>query len=959
MTPERWQEVKKHLAAVLEREPSERSAYLDRACAEPSLRQEVESLIAAHEQGNSSFLEPSAARPQALKSGTKLGCYEIVAPIGSGGMGEVYRARDTKLGRSVAIKVLPAAFARDAERMARFQREAKVLASLNHTNIAAIYGLEDSSTTHALVMELVDGPTLADRIRQRSIPVGEALLIAKQITEALEYAHEHGIVHRDLKPANVKLTRDDAVKILDFGLAKAIEGDASSTDIADSPTISFMATQAGILLGTAAYMSPEQAKAKPVDRRADIWAFGCVLYEMLTGRMAFGRETVTDTLAAVIKEEPDWSQLPAATPIRVRVLLQRCLQKDPKQRLRDIGDARISLDEVLTGAREPSSAAAAPASPLGRRTLIVGLAALLLVAAIASLVTWNLKPAPPSKPVSRFAISLPPGQRLDIGNSIVISPDGTRLVYGAGPGNLATQLYIRAMDTLDARPIPGTEGVGDPFFSPDGQWLGFSNDKKLMKVSLSGGAPVILSDVSGGTWGNSWGTESVIAFASDGAIPIQQIPDTGGNPQPLTRLEKTEQGQRWPEFLPGGKNLVFVSLLGGSANPKLVAQSLATGQRRDLQQTGTFPRYTPSGHLVYVQGTNLMAVPFDPQRLTITGPAVPVIEGVLAARPAGGISQTGFGYPQYSFSSTGTLVYVPDSGRVPQLKLVWVDRKGAEQPVPAPAHNYVIPRISPDGKRVAVNIEEAESQIWLYDLGRDTLTRLTFGGAFNIDPLWTPDGRRIVFKGSGNRLFWQPADGSGAAEELTGSELSRNNVPGSWTPDGQVLAFMEANLNTGSDIYTLSLNDRKPQPFLRTPSTETAPRFSPDGRFIAYASDESSRLEIYVRPYPGPGGKWQISTEGGSEPVWNPKGRELFFRVGNKMMAVDVTTEGTFSAGKPKVLFEAPYVLTPRSFPDYDVTPDGQRFLMLKPSEQAPPTQINVVLNWFEELKQKVPPGNK
>ena len=399
-------------------------------------------------------------------------------------------------------------------------------------------------------MELVEGPTLAERIKPGPIPIREAMLIAKQMTEALEYAHERGIVHRDLKPANVKLTNDDAVKILDFGLAKAIEGEGTPSDIANSPTISQLATQAGVLLGTAAYMSPEQAKGKPVDRRADIWAFGCVLYEMLTGKMVFGGESVTDTLAAVIKEEPNWSQLPAGTPVRVRVLLQRCLQKDPKQRLRDIGEARISLDEVLSGAPEPSLAPLAGSAALGRRILILGGGALLLVAAIASLVTWNLKPAPPSKPVSRFAISLPPGQRLDLDKAIAISPDGTRLVYSAGPSNLTTQLYIRTMDGLEARAIPGTGGRGNPFFSPDGQWIGFSNGKNLMKVSLSGGAPVNLADIpSGGFFGASWGSQGIIAFAPIGAFPIQQVPDTGGNSRPLTHLEKGEIAHRWPEFL--------------------------------------------------------------------------------------------------------------------------------------------------------------------------------------------------------------------------------------------------------------------------------------------------------------------------------------------------------------------------------------------------------------------------
>jgi eukaryotic-like serine/threonine-protein kinase len=423
---------------------------------------------------------------------------------------------------------------------------------------------------------------------------------------------------------------------------------------------------------------------------------------------------------------------------------------------------------------------------------------------------------------------------------------------------------------------------------------------------------------------------------------------------PLTRLEKGEVTHRWPEFLPSGNGLLFdaSSLAGPSPTGqvlKIGAQSLA-GDRRDLLTGGFRPRYAASGHLLYVQGSNLMAVPFDPEKLALLGPSVVVQEGI--AVDLNNLSA------EYSISSTGTLVYAPGSAGTRQIKLVWVDRKGSEQPVAAPTHNYVLPRISPDGRHVAIGIEEAESQVWLYDFGRDSLTRLTFAAGLNVDPIWTPDGKRIVFKGSANRLYWQPADGSADPELLTSSELAGNNVPGSWSPDGRVLTFMEINPNTGYDVYTLK--DGKPQPFVNTASLETAPRFSPDGRFIAYASDESGRLEVYVKPYPGPGGKWQISTEGGSEPVWNPKGRELFYRNGNRMMAVDVATESGFSAGKPKMVFEGSYVPTPRSFPDYDVSSDGQRFLMLKADAQAQgPTQINVVLNWFEELKQKVPTGGK
>ncbi|MGD0957207.1 MAG: protein kinase [Candidatus Acidiferrales bacterium] len=891
----------------------------------------------------------------AIQPGNHLGPYEILSAIGAGGMGEVYRARDAKLGRDVALKVLPEAFARDAERMARFQREAKVLASLNHTNIASIYGLEDSSSTHALVMELVEGPTLADRIRVGPIPISEALPIAKQMCDALEYAHERGIVHRDLKPANVKVTNDDAVKVLDFGLAKALEGDASSIDIANSPTVSRMATQAGVLLGTAAYMSPEQAKGKAVDRRADIWAFGCVLYEMLTGQMAFRGETVTDTLAAVIKEEPDWSQLPAATPIRVRVLLRRCLQKDLKQRLQAIGDARISLDEVLAGAPDPSLAGAARISAsFWRRALVLSLGALLLGLAVATLVTWNLKPTPP-QPVTRTVITLPPGQQLaglEIGPAVVISPDGTHLAYVATQGG-TQQLYLRPMDSLEAKPVSGTEGALSPFFSPDGQSLGFFAGGKLKKVSVSGGAALTLGDAADPR-GASWGSQGTIVFAPSATGALQKVSDGGGIPQPLTRLEKGEVGHRFPEFVPGGKAVVFVSgtSSGNWTDAQVVVQSVVTGERRDVIQGGTQPGYAPSGYLVYVRGGNLMAVPFDSRRLELTGAAVPVVEGIREVPLTGAA--------QYSVSLTGSLAYIPGGAQATQNKLVWVSRDGAEQSLAAPVRAYRFPRLSPNGQRVAVN---TDGQLWLYDLSRGTLSRFTFeGNDLNTIALWTPDGMRIAFnsnKEGPQHLFWQLVNGTGGAERLTIDEY--NKFPSSFSPDGQLLAYTEVNPTTGSDIWVLRLGDRKAQPFLQTAFNESAPRFSPDGRWLAYVSDESGRYEVYVQPYPGPGGKWQISTEGGTEPVWNRNGRELFYRNGNKMMAVDVTAQPSFSAGKPRVLFEGQYSASGPSLPSYDVSADGQRFLMLKPSEQAgaAPTQINVVLNWFEELKRRVAAGTK
>jgi eukaryotic-like serine/threonine-protein kinase len=891
-----------------------------------------------------------------LVSGAKIGAYEVIAPLGAGGMGEVYRAHDSKLGRDVAIKVLPEAFARDADRMTRFEREAKVLASLNHPNIASIYGLADSETTHALVMELVEGPTLADRIRHCPIPIEEAVPIAKQICDALEYAHERGIVHRDLKPANVKVTVDDAVKVLDFGLAKAIEGDAASADVSNSPTMSRMATLAGVLLGTAAYMSPEQAKAKPVDRRADIWAFGCVLYEMLTGKMAFRGESVTDTLAAVIKEEPDWSQLPAATPMRVRVLLQRCLRKDPKQRLRDIGDARISLDEVLSGGPQdaaqdaPSSFVAGPTS---RRLLPWAAAFFVAGVALAGVAVRILKPTP-SRPVTRAVITLPAGEQLaGLGRSaLALSPDGSHLAYVATtnqPGG-TQQIYLRAMDSVQSKSIPGTEGAVDPFFSPDGKWLGFYADGKLKKVSVSGGAAQALAEASTSA-GASWSGQGVIAFTPTAVSYLQQVADAGGAPKPLTRVEKGDGRQRWPDFLPDGKALLYAASTTGSnwSNARVVVQSVGTGEWRNLIE-GTSPRYASSGHLVYAQGGNLMAVPFDVRRLEVTGVAVPVVEGVFQSQVSGAA--------EYDLSATGSLVYVSGGTHAAQHRLLWVSRTGVEEPLAAPAHSYVAPRLSPDGRQVAVGIQEGDTQVWLYDLTRETLTRFTFEGDVNSSPAWTPDGKRIAFTSTKDgplNIFWQLADGSGGLEKLNTSENAQ--VPMSWSPDGKLLAFLEVNQATAYDIWVLRLGDRKAQPFLRTPFSEAVPRFSPDGRWLAYISNESGHYEIYVQPYPGPGGKRQISTEGGTEPVWNPNGRELFYRSGDKMMAVDVTTQPSFAAGKPRMLFEGRYEPAPLTNPNYAVSADGQRFLMLKTAEQAEeaPTQINVVLNWFEELKRLVP----
>ncbi len=920
-----------------------------------------------------------------LNPGTKLGPYEVVAPLGAGGMGEVYRARDTRLERTVAIKVLPAHFSGDAARKQRFEREARAVSSLNHPHICTLHDIGHDGGVDFLVMEYLEGETLAERLSKGALPFDQVLRYGIEISDALSKAHRQGVVHRDLKPANIMLTKS-GVKLLDFGLAKLLPAavapmSPSAMSAAETPPLQEMATVSkpltteGTLIGTLQYMAPEQLEGKNPDARTDIFALGAVLYEMTTGKRAFEGKSQASVIAAILEKDPPpiTTLQPMAPPTLERVV-KTCLAKDPDDRWQTAHDVMLELKWIAEGG---SSVGAIHESPLQKnwvRALPWALAALFLVAIIAGIAIWSLKPTPP-QPVTRAVIALPPGERLaglDL-PAVAVSPDGTHVVYAATRGG-TQQLYLRAMDSLEARPIPGTEGAVNPFFSPDGQWLGFFAGGKLKKVLASGGAAQTLGD-AGLPNGASWGSQGMIAFAPTTAGALRQVSDAGGASQPLTRLAKGEFSHRWPEVLPGGKALLFVA--GGGAanwtNAKVAVQSVETGERRDLIQGGTHSRYAPSGptsrigrdsgrqagHLVYAQGGILMAVPFDLERLEVTGAAVPVVEGVLES-PSSGASQ-------YSFSATGSLVYVPGPVQAGQRRLVWVNRHGVEQPLASPARAYRYPRLSPDGRRVAATIDEQETQVWIYDLARETLTRLTFEGNTNYTSAWTPDGKRIAFisnREGPQNVFWQLADGSGSLERLTTSEYV--NSPSSWSPDGQLLAFVEVNPTTGFDIWVLRLGNastplgagRKAQPFLRTPFTESAPRFSPDGRWLAYISDESGRWEIYVQPYPGPGGKWLISTEGGTEPVWNPNGRELFYRSGDRMMAVEIATQSSFSAGKPKVLFEGKYLPTPITFPNYDVAPDGQRFLMLKASEQeAAATQINVVLNWFEELNRRVPTG--
>ena len=896
----------------------------------------------------------------ALIAGMRLGAYEIAAAIGAGGMGEVYRARDTRLNRDVALKVLPELFAADPDRLARFKREAQVLASLNHPNIGSIHGFEESGGVHALVLELVEGPTLADRIAQGPMPLDEALPIARQIAEALEVAHEHGVIHRDLKPANVKVRPDGTVKVLDFGLAKAFEGDVATPDVSQSPTLSVAGTHMGVILGTAAYMAPEQAKGKRVDKRVDIWAFGCVLYEMLTGRQAFEGEDISEILASVIKGSANLDLLPAQIHPRLRELVARCLEKDPRKRFRDIGDVRYELEQIQADPRgaliQPAGRVlAAPARPMLSRV-----ATIVVMSAIVGAAVWILKPAPPlePRPIARFNYVLPQDQtfRGNFSAVVAMSPDGRHFVYNTSNG-----LYLRSIDELTARLIQGTEeNLGNPFFSPDGQWVGFfSAGNQLKKIPIAGGTAVVLGKATQ-PFGATWNVDNTILFGQREGV--MRVSANGGTPELVIATEAGEQ-VNGPQMLPDGAWVLFTLARGAGGTRwdvgEVVAHSLETGERKVLWRGGSNARYVPTGHLIYALDDALFAIPLDLDRMEVSGGPVPLVAGVQRAAIPGLNS----GAAQYGLSDGGTLVYVAGGSTVQARNLVWVDRRGQAAPVVEQEAVYTgVVRISPDGRRIAATInDDGNEDIWIIDPARGARTRLTFGAERDIFPLWTRDGARVTFTSSrrgAQTLYWAPADGTGMAEPLT--ESKNGQGANSWSPDGRVLAFHENGPDTGYDLWILEPG-KDPAPFLMTPFRERGAAFSPDGRWLAYSSDESGRDEVYVQPYPGPGGKVPISTGGGRSPRWSAAGRELFYRNGNRMMAVAMETSPTLRAGIPRLLFEGDFV--PENdgsgVTNYDVAADG-RFLMTRPvaaepGSEAPRPQFHIVLNWFEALKRLAP----
>ncbi len=890
--------------------------------------------------------------------GRSIAHYSVVEKIGAGGMGEVYRARDTELKRDVALKVLPFAVASDEERLARFQREAELLASLNHPNIAQIYGLAVSEEIRALVMELVEGETLADRMARGPVAVDEGVSIARQVAAGLASAHDRGIIHRDLKPANIKLSPAGTVKILDFGLAKAMEGGPVPPVRSGLPTLTSPAmTLAGQILGTAAYMSPEQARGENVDRRTDIWAFGVIVFEILSGRPCFSGNTVSDYIAAVIRDEPDWNALPPQVPARIISLLRRCLKKDPLKRLRDIGDAILDIDDALA---EPAPLPAEPAGrPSGflRRWAPGGITLLLALAAVAAILLTRSRTSPPSNDVARFTIALPSPLEIGERDALALSRDGRRFAFVGVEGS-ESRIFIQDLNSFDARPLPGTEGGHTPFFSPDGEWLGFFTSSQLLKVSLRGGAPIALCPTPPVSRGASWGDDGRIIFARTMNGELMRIGAAGGAPQALTNLDAQEGdlAHLWPEVLPGAKTVIFTVRTSESFDTaRIIAQSLETGSRQSLVENGTFARYMPGGYLLYMRGNAIMAAPFDAQRVRIGSDPVPVIEGVRLD-PRSGCGQ-------FAVAAPGTLIYLKGDARGIKCRLVTVDRAGGERPLLEEPGAFSDPYLSPDGRQLAVAIQGIHQDLWLVDVARRTLSRLTFDPTEEFSPRWTPDGRRLFYAlieaGGDPQIYVMAADGSGSREPVLGrAEFAR--FPCSVAPDGRSLAYTEAIADENADIWVLPLEgDRKPIPFVKTPFNEFGPEFSPDGRFLAYVSNESGRLEVYVRPFPGPGPKRQVSVGGGTSPAWSKTGREMFYRNGDAVMAVAVTTGPEFSSAAPRILFRGEYEEPAR--PDwprnYDVMPDGRQFVMIKPDPDVHPTRAQVVLHWFEELKRQMTSG--
>lgn len=888
-----------------------------------------------------------------LPTGTRLGAYEITGQIGAGGMGEVYRATDTTLGRDVAIKTLPSALAADEERLARFAREAKLLAALNHAHIASVYTLDDHESIRYLAMELVEGETLEQKLKGGAFPVEVASQYALQIAEALEAAHGKGVVHRDLKPANIMVTPEDVVKVLDFGLAKAFAGNPNEASPAHSPALSVAMTQQGLVIGTAGYMSPEQASGQATDQRADVWSFGAVLYEMLTGLPVFSGESVPHILAAVLQTDPDWGRLPENLHPRFKLLLQRCLAKKPRCRLHSIADARIELESI---SNDPTGIAArtAPGTEATGSKIRLAAAAVAggLLVGLAGVTLW---PEAEPAPVNRFSYSIPQDRGLrSVGRPVVaLSPDGRRFAYNSNDG-----LYLRTLGELEARRLRGTEeSLTNPFFSPDGQSVAYFAGGQLKRLALGGGAPIVITDGVSNLFGASWGADGTILYGQPEGI--FRVPAAGGTPDLVIPVREGEMIYG-PELLPDGDSVLFSATVTSSWDEaQVVVQSLSTGERTGLVSRGSDAHYLATGHLVYALGDGLFAVAFDSEALALSGGPVSLVQGTARFGATAAAN--------YGIARDGTLVYLSATVFTTNLlgdpnTFVWVDRNGNEEPLAFDPCYCAAPVASPDGSRVALQVAPQLSMsgadVWIYSLLQGTRARLTFEEGFQLAPLWTPDGRAIVYESRGEGLFLRAADGTGATEQLLEAEYAE---PWAWAGNDELI-FAE-NTTSGWDIGVLTLADGERRSLLATEFNEYRPALSPDGRWLAYQSDESGQPEVYVRPYRDiDAGRWLVSSGGGQEPKWSQDGR-LFFMSAAGLMEAEASTGAVFRVETRRVVLDRErYVLLNGPAREYDVSPDGERFLVLRepvagPNSGEPGTlaEIVIVTNWIEELKQRVP----
>jgi len=906
----------------------------------------------------------------ALNIGTRLGTYEVFSAIGAGSMGEVYRARDTKLGRDVALKILPDAFVADPERLARFDREAKTLASLNHPNIAQIYGFEESGGTRALVMELVAGEDLSQRIALGPILLADALAMAKQIADALEAAHEQGIVHRDLKPANIKVRDDGTVKVLDFGLAKALDAgskDPAYMDLMNSPTMTRLrqgygvaggepGTEAGIILGTAAYMSPEQARGKVVDKRADIWAFGCVVYETLTGKRAFEGETLTDVLAAVVKNDPDWNALAPDTPRLVRSLLRRCLQKDPGKRLHDIADARIEIQEAMVEPKVPSLA-----TPERRRAARWTVALPWIVTAVLALASGGayVRRVPVDQAATKLSVLPPENAAISSASAPAISPDGRRLAFVAKDLAGKTMLWVRPLDSLAAQPLLGTEDADQPFWSPNNRFLAFFSQGRLRKIDASGGAPQTVCDVTinATTYGGTWNADGVILFASSSLGPIQSVPDGGGQPRPATAVDRTrqERGHVFPHFLPDGRHFLYLAQSGAREQSGVYVGSLGSSETKRILNLESEVRYAAPGYVLFVQGGTIMARPFDADRLALGGDPSPIADRVVFDRT--------FADAMFSVSDNGVLAY-RSGGSSATRQLQWFDRAGKPLNTVGAVGEYLNPELSADGRRIAVERidPKGDRDIWLLESPAGTAQKFTFTPGDEYMPVWSPDGNRIVYAATrpgtpgGPNVLYQKAS-SGVANENPLYNSSDAIAPAAWSSDG-LIVFRRVVKGFNEAWILPPLGDRVPFQFLQAGNfTRAMVQISPHGKWAAYYSNETGRPEVYVQGFPKPAAPQQVSVDGGIQPRWSRDETELYYLgLDGRMMAVEVKSDAAgLRLGARKALFQTPQVGGARTIlrfrQQYDVARDG-RFLINVPVAEEASAPMTIVQNWAAGLKK-------